>query len=202
MLELSIPLLSDSALIEKLQAEDSKSHFRALVERHLQRLWRIAYNVLQDANEAEDVVQEVFVAVWNNRMEIDESKASFATWVYRITMNRAIDVKRKRRAVVMDTEMLHLTDPAPQAEAQMESAQTNEMLLNILGELPTKQSQALKQFYYEERSVKEISAAMSISEEATRALLKRGRQSMRKVIDSKYAKAQLMQVAAANGAIA
>lgn len=196
MLELSIPLMSDTALIEKVQANDSKPHFRALVERHLQRLWRISYNVLQDANEAEDVVQEVFVAVWKHRMEIDESKASFATWIYRITMNRAIDAKRKRRAVVMDTEMMHLTDPAPQAEAQMENSQTQEFLLGMINDLPKKQAQALRQFYYEERSVKEISAAMKVSEEAARALLKRGRQSMRKAIDSQYATMQLRSISA------
>ena len=186
MLELSIPLMSDSALITKVQSSDSRAHFRALVERHLQRLWRIAYNVLQDANEAEDVVQEVFVSVWAHRMEIDETKASFATWVYRITMNKAIDVKRRRRPVLMDTEMLQLVDPKAQPEAQIADMQTNAMLLSLLGELPKKQSQALMQFYYEERSVREISDKMNISEEATRALLKRGRQSMRKAIDSRY----------------
>ncbi len=183
-------LLNDSELIFQIQAENSKPHFRMLVERHLQRLWRIAYNVLQDANEAEDVVQEVFVCVWDKRHDIDETKASFATWVYRITMNRAIDVKRKRKMATYDIQELSLSDVAPLADEQVSTQQTQQLLLSLLHELPEKQREALKQFYYEERSVREISKAMKSTEEATRALLKRGRQSLRHMIDRRYDEVQ------------
>jgi RNA polymerase sigma-70 factor (ECF subfamily) len=59
---------------------------------------------LGERGAAEDLVQDVFTSVWKNAASFDPARASFATWVYRITRNRATDLIRRRKARVRTVE--------------------------------------------------------------------------------------------------
>src|SRR5580765_8173935 len=70
--------------------------FRGIVEAYSRPLWRAAYRVLDDTAAAEDAVQEAFLRAWRALDRFDE-KAELSTWLYRIAINAAIDLKRERR---------------------------------------------------------------------------------------------------------
>jgi RNA polymerase sigma-70 factor (ECF subfamily) len=86
---------SDQALVTATLNGD-KGAYRALVERYQGRLFRVAFNVLKNTSDAEDVVQESFVKAF---LSLDKFKnqASFYTWLHRITFNMAVDLQRKNR---------------------------------------------------------------------------------------------------------
>jgi RNA polymerase sigma-70 factor (ECF subfamily) len=86
----------DAALIERCRAGDIAA-FEPLVEKYRQRVWRLAYNVLRDREEAWDVAQEAFVRAWQALPNF-RGQSAFYTWLFRIVMNVANDRVRARSA--------------------------------------------------------------------------------------------------------
>lgn len=78
-----------------LSEEDIKD-FRDFVEKYKEKIYRVAYGVLHNREDAMDVSQEVFVKVYTKGVLFDE-KIKPASWIYRVAMNLAIDVLRKRK---------------------------------------------------------------------------------------------------------
>jgi len=86
----------DAALIERCRAGDIAA-FEPLVEKYRQRVWRLAYNVVRDREEAWDVAQEGFVRAWQALPNF-RGQSAFYTWLFRIVMNVASDRVRARAA--------------------------------------------------------------------------------------------------------
>jgi RNA polymerase sigma-70 factor (ECF subfamily) len=87
---------ADAALIERCRAGDIAA-FEPLVEKYRQRVWRLAYNVLRDREDAWDVAQEAFVRAWQALPNF-RGQSAFYTWLFRIVMNVAADRARARAA--------------------------------------------------------------------------------------------------------
>ena len=88
--------LDDAVLVERCRAGDV-SAFEPLVEKYRQRVWRLAYNVLRDREEAWDVAQEAFIKAYQ-ALPSFRGQSAFYTWLYRIVMNVAADRGRSRGA--------------------------------------------------------------------------------------------------------
>lgn len=89
-------LQDDRALVERCQAGDVAA-FEPLVEKYRQRVWRLAYNVLRDREEAWDVAQEAFIRAYQ-ALKSFRGQSAFYTWLFRIVMNVAADRARQRAA--------------------------------------------------------------------------------------------------------
>lgn len=110
---------------------------------------------------AEDVVQDVMLKVWTGAKMFDPSKASFATWVYRMTRNRWIDHQRKHgRMDVRDPDLMKVIadDEVPSAETGFMVDEDNEWLLSEIEKLTETQQAAIRMAYMEFKTHKEISA--------------------------------------------
>lgn len=88
--------IDDAALVERCRRGDVAA-FEPLVEKYRQRIWRLAYNVLRDREEAWDVAQEAFIKAYQ-ALPSFRGHSAFYTWLYRITMNVATDRARSRGA--------------------------------------------------------------------------------------------------------
>src|SRR6266481_1183928 len=80
---------SDGAAVVRAQSGDGDA-FRVLVERHSRSLFRLAYRMTGNQQDAEDVVQESFLRAYKQLGKFDE-RASFGTWLYRIAINCSLD---------------------------------------------------------------------------------------------------------------
>ena len=89
------PESEDLALVRRAQAGD-RSAFKALFERYHRRVYAVALGVLKVPQDAHDVVQEAFVKVYKHLPDF-QGASSFYTWLYRITMNLAIDQLRRKK---------------------------------------------------------------------------------------------------------
>jgi RNA polymerase sigma-70 factor (ECF subfamily) len=89
------PALSDETLVLRARARDLDA-FEALVERHEDRLYRLALRLLRDEEGAREVLQEALFAAWR-RLDQFEGKAQFGSWLYRIVANAALMALRSRR---------------------------------------------------------------------------------------------------------
>ena len=99
----------DSELVRQLLGGDEAERQRALAElfdRHQRRVFNVALRVLGDWDRAQDVVQDVFMNL-DRRVASFRGDASFTSWIYRITVNRAIDLRRReaRRPAVRVAEV-------------------------------------------------------------------------------------------------
>jgi len=90
------PGIDERALIQRCIAGDAAA-FEPLVEKYRQRVWRLAYQVLHDREEAWDVAQEAFIKAYQ-ALPTFRGQSAFYTWLYRIVMNVAADRGRSRGA--------------------------------------------------------------------------------------------------------
>jgi RNA polymerase sigma-70 factor (ECF subfamily) len=91
----------DHALIRRAQSGEEPA-FERLVQRHQQRAWRVARNLVASDEDAQDLAQEAFLRVFRSLASFD-FQHGFTTWLYRIVTNLAIDHLRKRRTAVSTT---------------------------------------------------------------------------------------------------
>lgn len=112
----------DHDLIRRAQTGEELA-FQLLVERHQQRAWRVARNMVASDEDAQDLAQEAFLRVFRN-LESFDFKHGFTTWLYRIVTNLAIDHLRKRRPTMRTSRVddddgeFELADPDAEAPSQ------------------------------------------------------------------------------------
>jgi RNA polymerase sigma-70 factor, ECF subfamily len=92
--------VADEALVRRVAQSGDERALSELYDRYAGLIYGAGVRYLGDRALAEDLVQDVFTAVWRGSAGFDPSRASFATWLYRITRNRATDLIRRRRARV------------------------------------------------------------------------------------------------------
>lgn len=114
---------------------------------------------------AEDIVQDVMIKVWTGAHMFDPAKASFATWVYRMTRNRWIDHQRKHgRMDVRDPELMKIIadDEVPSAELNFMAQQDSDMLREQIARLSAPQQTAIRMAFMEFKTHKEIAAETGV----------------------------------------
>jgi RNA polymerase sigma-70 factor, ECF subfamily len=104
----------DDAELVRLARRRNGDAFRIIMQRHNQRLYRVARSVVQDDSEAEDVVQEAYVRAFGSLGQF-RGDASLATWLTRISLNEALGRLRRQRPMV-DLEVL---DAEPSGGSQI-----------------------------------------------------------------------------------
>jgi len=110
---------------------------------------------------AEDIVQDVMIKVWTRAVLFNPEKASFATWVYRMTRNKWIDYQRKHgRVDVRDPELMKVIadDEIPSAEEDFMTQQSTEILRAHIARLTDAQQVAIRMAFLEFKTHKQISA--------------------------------------------
>ena len=91
---------TDEVLIRRVAESGDERALSELYDRYGGLVYGAGMRYLGDRGLAEDLVQDVFLAVWRNASGFDPSRARFSTWVHRISRNRATDLARRRRARV------------------------------------------------------------------------------------------------------
>ena len=86
---------SEKELINQLQAKNEKS-FRHMYEMYSENLLGVIYTILKDEELSEEVLQDVFIKIWNNIDSYSEKKGRFFTWILNIARNAAIDKTRSK----------------------------------------------------------------------------------------------------------
>ena len=177
--EVTIASLDDH-LIERMRQNDENA-YRLLVERHIDRAYGLALRILRNPADAEDVAQEAFVKAWINRDKWQAGRAKFSTWLYRVIVNRCIDLQRAPRTDGLD-DAPEPMDETEDCVASIQKRQIYSRLEQAVERLPDQQRTAVLLSYYEDMSNAEIAEVMGTTISATEALLKRGRQRLREIL--------------------
>lgn len=184
-LQQDIPLLPDAALLALLQERRSQPAYQELVLRYSGKMWRLARQILQDEESAHDVVQDIFLSLWQKEnVWTQQENAKFSTWLYRVTLNRAIDYKRRRKSGMVEIDKVDVADKADLPDIVMDQQALRQTLKDVMKKIPQQQALALSLYYFSELEVPDICRRMGATENAVRSLLKRGKQSLRDMLDT------------------
>lgn len=169
---------SDDALLVLFSNGDQDAA-RKLTLRLGPRCLSVAMRVLGDRAEAEDVAQEAMMRLWRIAPDWRQGEAKVSTWLYRVTMNLCLDLKRRKRSksVAID-DVPEPADPSKSVPDQMQDTARADALQAALMQLPDRQRQAVVLRHIEDLSNPEIAGIMNISVEAVESLTARGKRAL------------------------
>lgn len=150
--------------------------FDELVRRHQQSAWNVACRFLGNSSEAQDVVQEAFLRIWEAAPRYQPT-AQFRTYFFRVLSRLCMDFIRRKRPVTVE-ELPEPADPAPSPAENLLQKEKAEAVRQALMQLPDTQRLAIIMRHYENCGYKEIADTLDITEKAAERLLSRGRKRM------------------------
>ena len=146
-------------------------------ERYTPMLFSIAWRMLGDGAEAEDVVQEAITRVWVKASGWTPVGGGLGGWLRRIATNLCLDRKRKH-AFVSDEEVPERADESPSADALIDEDRRRQAVAAAMQALPDRQRAAIVLTYYEGVSNAEAAATLGLGVKALESLLVRARQGL------------------------
>ncbi len=153
----------DSSAAGRSQARGGVTALEALHEAQHRRALSVAYRILEDLSEAEDVVQEVFLAAWRSGYAHDPTRGSVSTWIVVAARHRAIGVLRTRHR--RPTRMLELgaeLSDGSDVASEVATAVDFEVVRRALASLLPEQRQVLDLAYFGGLSQSEIAASLGL----------------------------------------
>jgi RNA polymerase sigma factor (sigma-70 family) len=169
--------LSDDALMSGVAARDSAA-FRVLVDRHSARPYRVAWRMLNDRVEAEDVAQEALLRLWDKAENWRAGEAGVSAWLTRVATNLCLD-RLRRMKFSSDEEVPERTDETPLADQLIEEDQIRALAIAAVQALPQRQRAAIILTYYEDVSNQVAAQMLDMNIKAFESLLLRARLSLR-----------------------
>jgi RNA polymerase sigma-70 factor (ECF subfamily) len=166
--------------------------FRVLVERHSRSVFRLAYRMCGNEQDAEDLVQETFLRAYKQINKFD-GRSAFSTWLYRICANCSLDLLRSRKS----RKEIKVTDrgeqsqdwleavaaPQPGPERLTQSGQLAKLLEPALNQLSEMERTAFVLRHYEGCDIEEIAQTLGVQANAAKHSVFRAVQKLRRALE-------------------
>lgn len=187
--------VTDAAVVAQVLAGD-KDAFRVLVERHSRSIYRVAYRMTNDPQDSEEIVQETFLRAYKS-LERFELRSNFSTWLYRIAVNRSLDLLGARKVRMQTTDAYQITD-SPDSEdcrqIQLPTTEPGPDRLLLSGEVQKRVAQAMTLLtpaervaftmrHMEGQSIEEISRVLNLKASAAKNCVFRAVKKLRQQLE-------------------
>ncbi|SMC73489.1 RNA polymerase sigma-70 factor, ECF subfamily [Primorskyibacter flagellatus] len=171
------------ALLAQVALGD-RSAFAELYRRTSAKLFGVVLRVLDNRSEAEEVLQDVYVRIWNKAGLYRVNGLSPMTWLITLSRNLAIDRRRARvrRATSPSEAMDELPDPSPGPEAQAIAKSTQSQVDECFDELPQDRADMLRRVYLHGESYAELAAHLDAKLNTVRTWLRRSLMDLRECL--------------------
>ncbi|MEA3188862.1 MAG: polymerase sigma-70 factor, subfamily [Chthoniobacter sp.] len=159
-----------------------RENFEMIIPLFSRKLFAVGFAILQDREEAEDVVQETFFRAYKSRWRLRDPE-KFPAWLVAVARNRARDLLRKRRTVGLREDARELEDTsAGKPDEETAGDDLHAHVLTALATLPEQHRVAVSLRYLEGMSHENIERAMGLSNGALRGILGRALEKMRTLL--------------------
>ncbi len=171
-----------------------------IVQRYHRRIYNVCYRFAGDAENAQDLTQEVFIKMYRTLNTYDSGKGAFMTWVTTITRNLLVDHFRKTKSDRVtdsldsipseheDAQPLseRIADRAPPPDASVQSRETREMVHLALQKLSPELREAVILRDLQDMDYREIATALRVPEGTVKSRINRGRAELARLLQRTY----------------
>lgn len=173
--------VDDTELVERVRRGDVAA-YDLLVTRHMKRAYSVAYRLLGQREDAEDLVQDAFLAALE-KIDTFQAGRSFAPWFYRILVNRGLNSRKSRSLRRMEALPAEISDARRSPLRDAEQAELREQLKAVLALLPPRQKTVVELFELEGFSSLEIAEVLGLSDGTVRWHLHQARAKLREALE-------------------
>lgn len=183
--------MNEQELILRLRTGDEKA-YKYLVDNFQDRVFNTVISIVQNAQDAEDVSQEVFIQVYRS-IHSFKGESQLSTWIYRIATTRSLDLLRSRKskkrfAFVQSIfgkkdELAHDPPDFYHPGVALEKKEDSRLLAKAVSRLPENQRIAFTLNKLEDLSYQQVSDVMNTTVSAVESLLHRAKQNLRKELE-------------------
>lgn len=168
-------------IIGRLHAREYSDAFALLLDQFKDRVFRLAFSMLRNETQAEDLCQDVFVRIWKNLPSF-HGGASLSTWIYAITRNACLTELKKRTAhptVSLDQpELENAAGSIPALQSSEAEAGAGMDVQALLAELPKKYREVITLFYLEQKAYEEVAKMLGLPLGTVKTFLFRARREL------------------------
>jgi len=189
--------VTEPLFIQQLK-NGNREAFNQLVEKHKDGILNICYGFVKDAEEAEDITQEVFIEVFRTVSNFREDSSLF-TWMYRIAVSRSLDAIKRKKSIkraaffekrvnseVAEYEIENTESSTMRPDQTLEQHQQQIFIELSLAKLTENQRIAFVLSHQDGLSYKEIAQIMDKSLTSVESLIHRSKQALRKIMEKDY----------------
>jgi RNA polymerase sigma factor (sigma-70 family) len=163
--------LDDKELLQQFKTEATKERaYTSIIKKYQEKLYWHIRRMVVDHDDANDVLQNMFIKVWKNLDNFREDSQLY-TWMYRIATNESLtflEQQKKRSSVSLSNEESNLTNKL-QADKDFDGNKLEWKLQMAIQQLPEKQKAVFNLRYYDEMPYEEMSRVLETSEGALKA---------------------------------
>ncbi|MFK7936752.1 MAG: RNA polymerase sigma factor [Saprospiraceae bacterium] len=165
--------------------------FSYLIKTYQNNAFGVAMSIVKYEDDAKDVVQESFIKAYTSLAKF-KKEAKFSTWLYKIVVNTALQlIKRKnRKEEVMEKSFITDDEKAAfnYAVGQLQKQDLQQLIQQVFAKIPAKEALVLQLFYIDEQSITEITDIASLTKANVKVLLHRGRASFYQILKNQKIK--------------
>lgn len=186
--------MNETELIERLKKGDAAA-FKMIVETWQDMVYNTSLGIVQNAEDAEDVAQEVFVQVYESVNQF-KGDSKFSTWLYRIAVTKSLDhirkKKRKKRFAFLQSlfgvneEEVHHTPDFHHPGVNLENKEKASVLFKAIEKLPENQKTAFVLHKLEGLSYQEVAEVMESTVSSIESLMHRAKGNLKKILSDYY----------------
>lgn len=146
-----------SALVIKVATSRDRAAFTEIFDYYAPRLKAYVMRQGSDAQQAEEIMQDAMIVLWNKAALFDPSKSSVSTWLYRVARNRRIDLLRRDKSDRIDPNdpIFHPSDVEP-ADTGLDAEQRDERVRAAMAKLSPEQLDLIRQAFFDGKSHSQI----------------------------------------------
>lgn len=167
-------------------------HFETIYHQHKVLVYNLALHYVQNRHDAEEITQDVFLAVHDHLADFAH-RSNIKTWLYRITINKSLDLIRAQAAQKRSflSKMLRIDAPNTHFDVshfdhpgvQMEQREEIERIFKAINTLTEQQKTAIILLRIEALAQKEVAVIMQLQEGAVESLYQRGKKNLQKILN-------------------
>jgi RNA polymerase sigma-70 factor (ECF subfamily) len=174
---------SDEVLLARIARGDQLA-MRTLFARHRVPLYRFVLRIVRDPALAEDILSEVFLAVWRRAPQF-EARSQVSTWLLAIARYKAIDALRRRHESALDETMAEgIADPADDPEVALQKKDRAEVLRDSLAALSPEHAEVIDLVYYHGKPVAEVAHIVGAPEATVKTRMFYARKRLSQLVEA------------------
>lgn len=171
----------DRITIERVKAGES-SAFKGLIDRHKDDAFSLACSVVKDRALAEDILQEVFIKVFD-KLSSFKNQSSFSTWLYRIVVNKCYN--ELRRVKKLRREEVEISSDRENAAELVNQNDLKAVINYALDQMKPDEALILRLFYLSELKIDEVEEITGFTKSKVKVTLHRARKSLAEILKSR-----------------